>query len=114
LLLAGLKPELIVEIQKNMSASQNAIKFYLNRLRIRTHEYNNLEWRVDIKLASRSIRDIIEPEIMLKFDLKNDDETSSQVLKTDVVNLIHLTTSLEEALNEIKTNYCRRVIRNVV
>ena len=80
-----------------------------------TLSFNDLEWRLDIKLASRSLRKLVEPEILLKLNLKKGENTTeTHVLQTDVVNLIHLTNSLEEALNEIKTNYCRRIFRNVV
>lgn len=84
-------------------------------LKIETLSYENLEWRLDIKLATRSLRKLVEPEIILKLDLKkSDSEKQTEILQTDIINLVHLTNSLEDALNEIKTNYCRRVFRNIV
>lgn len=117
LVLMGIQSELIPNIQTSIESNQSQIKVYLSNLKVNTVEYKNLEWRVDVKLASRAIKDIIEPEIILKLDLKNnnnDNTTTSKLLKTDIVNLVHLTNSLDDALNEIKTNYCRRVFRNVV
>lgn len=76
--------------------------------------YKNIDWRIDVKLATRSIRNIIEPEIVLKLDLEKDKQIESLVLQTDPLNLKHLADSLDEALSEIRTNYCRRVFKNIV
>lgn len=114
LVLAGLKSELIGEIEASLKANMGQMKPHLSSMKLKPLEYNNLEWRVDINLGSRSIREIVEPEIILKFDLKKGDEIATEVLKTDVVNLVHLTNSLDEALNEIKTHYVRRVLKNIV
>jgi len=70
---------------------------------------------VDIKLATRSLNKLIEPEIILKLNLSKgpNKQLESHLLQTDVTNLVHLTNSLEDALNEIKTNYCRKVFRSI-
>ena len=114
LVLSGLKPELIAEVEQNVNSNLKQIRTNLTGMRLNTVEYSNLEWRVDLNLASRSARETVEPEIILKLDLKSGEETSSEILKTDVVNLVHLTNSLEDALNEIKTHYVRRVMKNIV
>lgn len=114
MVLSGLKPELIAEVEQNVNSNLKQIRTNLAGMRLNTVEYSNLEWRVDLNLASRSARETVEPEIILKLDLKSGEETSSEILKTDVVNLVHLTNSLEDALNEIKTHYVRRVMKNIV
>lgn len=118
LVLSGLKPELIAEVEQNINTNLKQIRTNLTGMRLKSVEYSNLEWRVDLNLASRSIRETVEPEIILKLDLKRSDQdettTTSEILKTDVVNLVHLTNSLEDALNEIKTHYVRRVMKNIV
>lgn len=116
LVLTGIKPDLIGEIEKSLLSNSMQIRNNLNGMRLKTVEYSNVEWRVDVNLATRAVREIIEPEIVLKLDMKSgqDDQITSEVLKTDVVNLVHLTNSLEDALNEIKTHYVRRVMKNIV
>ena len=37
---------------------------------------------------------------------------TDNIIQTDPLNLINITNKLEEALNEIRTNYCRRVFKN--
>jgi hypothetical protein len=39
--------------------------------------------------------------------------SESTLLQTDPANLLHITKSLEEALAEIKTQHCRRIMRNI-
>lgn len=91
-----------------------------------------------MQIAQRSIRNIISPEILLNLKLQkrvsidnrackaekyNEDDDNIQffdndsienmLLQTDPLNLINLTNKLEEALNENKSNYPRRIIKNV-
>lgn len=40
-------------------------------------------------------------------------DTDSQIFQTDPVNLVHLTSELENALAEMKTAHCRRIVRNI-
>jgi hypothetical protein len=115
LTLFGIKPELIAQIERSIIANSKRIHVYLSKLKLDTLAFHDLEWRLDIKVASRSLRRQVEPEILLKFDLsKQQQQLETKVLQTDIVNLNHLTSCLEDALNEIKSNYCRRVFRSVV
>ena len=45
--------------------------------------------------------------------IKFTDETKTQVLQIDPANLLHMTKTLEAALAEIKTQHCRRIMRNI-
>ena len=65
------------------------------------------------QLASRSLRHQITPTITFKLHTKDCGKTSTQVLQTDPVNLVHLTKVLDEALQEMKSPYCRRIVRNI-
>ena len=112
---AGLKEEIINELFTSCSSNMEMIQNYLEKLKLDTFSFRNLEWRVDLKFGSRMITKSLETEIMFKLDLQNDaKQKETHILQTDPVNLIHLTNSLEDALNEIKSNYCRRVIKNIV
>ncbi|NP_001088873.1 uncharacterized protein LOC496217 [Xenopus laevis] len=77
-----------------------------------TH-YDNMDWRLDVQLASRSLRHQIKPTITMKLHLKQNQELSTQVLQTDPATLMHLIQELEQALAEMKTNHCRRIVRNI-
>ena len=113
--MAGLNSDLTEEILESSKANFNQIQNYLKDCKIETTSFKSLEWRVDTKVASRSVKKSVEPEIMLKLNLaKNENETENHIIKADVVNLVNMTNTLEEALNELRTNYCRKVFRKGV
>lgn len=66
-----------------------------------------------IKLASRSLRQQIKPSVTLKLHLKQNGDHTTEVLQSDPATLLHLVQQLEQALEEMKTNHCRRVVRNI-
>lgn len=111
----GVKTELIEEIITSANENSALIGTYIENIKIETKSFSDLEWRIDIKTATKSARKIIEPEIILKLNLTGDNQQKeTHLLQTDIVNLVHLTNSLDEALNEIKSNYCRRIFKNLV
>lgn len=99
------------------------LKFYLdNRLEIRRilddvgiilPHYEHLEWRFDVKVASRFLEYQTRPEVLLRFHINHGDRVEAVCLQADPVNLVHLTRVLEEALAELKTAHCRRITRNI-
>ncbi|PIK43193.1 hypothetical protein BSL78_19949 [Apostichopus japonicus] len=75
--------------------------------------YCNLEWRLDVEFASRTLRHQAIPSILMKLHTEDEGQKSTQILQTDPVNLVHLTKSLEQALAEVKSQHSRRIIRNI-
>ncbi|XP_046580619.1 COMM domain-containing protein 2-like [Haliotis rubra] len=75
--------------------------------------YHDLEWRFDVQLASRSLRRQTTPQILCKLHLKDCGKDERHVMITDPVNLVHMTKVLDEALQEMKSPYCRRIVRNI-
>lgn len=65
------------------------------------------------QVASRSLKNQVEPIITMKLHTQHHDQVTSTLLQTDPVNLIHLTQQLEEALNEAKSQHTRRIERNI-
>lgn len=102
---------------------QTLLQLYLqNRKEIRTilsemsmdlPHYHNLEWRFDVQLASRSMRRQTTPIVLFKLHTEESGLRETTVLQTDPVNLVHMTKVLDEALQEIKSSYCRRILRNI-
>lgn len=93
--------------------NQQEIRKTLTEMSMELPQYHNLEWRFDIQVASRNLRHQITPLITLKLHIKDGDKIETKVLQTDPTNLVHLTRTLEEALNEMKTSHCRRIVRNI-
>ncbi|XP_052703752.1 COMM domain-containing protein 2-like [Crassostrea angulata] len=102
---------------------QTLLEIYLqNRQEIRTilsemtmdlPHYHNLEWRFDVQLASRSLRRQTTPTVLFKLHTEDSGVKDTTILQTDPVNLLHLTKVLDEALQEMKSPYCRRIVRNI-
>lgn len=75
--------------------------------------YHNLEWRFEVKLASRSLSHQMEPVVLLKLHTDDCGIQQTKVLEADPTNLVHLTQTLGAALEEMKSSHCRRILRNV-
>ncbi|KAM3876504.1 COMM domain-containing protein 2 [Diretmus argenteus] len=76
--------------------------------------YCNLEWRLDVLLASRSLRQQVVPMVTMKLLLSTGGGNHSvRVVQTDPATLQHLITTLEAALASMKTNHARRILRNI-
>ena len=76
--------------------------------------YKNLEWRLDVKLASRALYNQLDPSILLK--LATDDSNGSnqiELLKVDISMLNKLISELEMALSEDKVKHVQRFLRNI-
>jgi len=114
LILSGLNQDLVEEIFTYSQTNEKLMLNYLESMKLETPSYNEIEWRIDVKTATKSLNKMCQPEILMKLSL-NDSNLNKKVhvLQTDPVNLEHLINSLDEALNEIKTNYCRRIFRNI-
>ncbi|XP_013780823.1 COMM domain-containing protein 2-like [Limulus polyphemus] len=85
----------------------------LSSLNMNLLQYSSLEWRFDVQIASRCLRQQVTPLIILKLDLCKDGKKQPVVLQTDPCNLVHLTETLEEALTEVKSQHTRRMMRNI-
>ena len=66
-----------------------------------------------LKLSSRALRQQVTPSVLLKLHTRNGDQVTSQLLQTDVVNLVHLTQVLEQALDATKLSAYRKLQRNL-
>ena len=75
--------------------------------------YDNLEWRLDIQLATRSLHNQITPVIRMKLHTSNGEDCKTHLVQTDPINLLHMSRVVNEALDEMKSNHVRRVLRNI-
>ncbi|XP_046883503.1 COMM domain-containing protein 2 [Hypomesus transpacificus] len=90
------------------------IRSILSQLSPSLPHYHNLEWRLDVQLASRALRQQVKPVVTFKLHLEdNKGVKRARVLQTDPATLLHLISNLETALAELKTNHCRRILRNI-
>ena len=81
--------------------------------------FQSMSWRLDIELASRSVRNLNRPVYMIdiktKQKLSNEQTmtTESHLFNTDYATLAYITEELERAVKESKTVHARRITRYV-
>lgn len=112
-LAVGLSQELNDCLLEFYLDNRDEIRGILDDMSLVLPHYDDLEWRFDVQLASRSLSYQTVPKIMMKFHLKSGVKEDMKVLQTDPVNLLHMTQVLEGALAEIKSAHCRRITRNI-
>ncbi|NXS17104.1 COMD2 protein, partial [Mystacornis crossleyi] len=109
----GFSEELNKSLLQLYLDNRKEIRSILGELVPRLPSYHSLEWRLDVQLASRSLRQQIKPAVTMKLHLNQNEDQTAQVLQTDPATLLHLIQQLEQALGEMKMNHCRRIVRNM-
>ncbi|XP_019639685.1 PREDICTED: COMM domain-containing protein 2-like [Branchiostoma belcheri] len=94
-------------------SNRGEIRTVLSEMSMDLPHYHNLEWRLEVTVAGRTLRHQVTPRLMMKLHTQDSGEKDVQVLQTDPVNLLHLTQVLEGALSEMKSTHCRRIVRNI-
>nr|XP_057929675.1 COMM domain-containing protein 2 [Doryrhamphus excisus] len=97
--------------------NQSEIRSILSLVPSNLPAYHNMEWRLDVQLASRSLRQQVVPLLTTRLLLTHRRgsciEHSSRVLQMDLTTLLHLISILEDALGALKTTHARRILRNI-
>ncbi|NXM70376.1 COMD2 protein, partial [Serilophus lunatus] len=109
----GFSDELNKSLLQLYLDNRKEIRGILGELSPRLPSYHSLEWRLDVQLASRSLRQQIKPAVTMKLYLNQNEGQTAQVLQTDPATLLHLIQQLEQALGQMKTNHCRRIVRHM-
>ncbi|KAG1714225.1 COMM domain-containing protein 2 [Nymphon striatum] len=113
ILTLGMKEGIIEVLLKFYKDNVDELRTILAGMQLLLPQYNNLEWRLDVQLASRSLHHQMEPIITLKLNVNDKGQNEDIVLQTDPVNLKHMSQVFEQALQELKTQHCRRIIRHI-
>lgn len=112
-LLLGFSEEMIKELLQVYLDNRKEIRQMMSDISMDLPHYQDLEWRLDVQVSSRTLKRQTEPDIVMKLVTSDDGQSSAKVLETDPVNLLHLTNRLEAALRESRSQHCRRIMRNI-
>lgn len=135
-LLGGFDADVANYLYAQFQANVKMLRTTLGKMSMELPQYHNLEWRLDVQVASRSLHRQLNPTYLVQLDIKDGDGALSHaltwrsltserfplvareavrphLLQTDPASLNHLTQALETALNEMKTAYARRIVRNI-
>jgi len=91
---------------------RDEVRRILDGLSVKLPDYKSLEWRLDVQVASRALKQQAEPIVTMKLSLGGH-EPAVHALQTDPSTLQHMTSELEQALKEMRTPHYRRVTRGV-
>lgn len=93
---------------------KNEISDALTSIGFKVPEYHDMDWRVEVQIASRALLKQVTPLITMDLSVKSaDNEIEHILLQTDPVNLVYLAHELEEALQEGRSQYVRRISRAI-
>ncbi|XP_017573347.1 COMM domain-containing protein 2 isoform X2 [Pygocentrus nattereri] len=112
-LVLGFSEELNKLLLQLYLENRKEIRQILGELAPSLPHYQNLEWRLDVQLASRALRQQVKPTVTMKLHLKSGGTQTARLFQTDPATLLHLLQELERALAEVKSNHCRRILRNI-
>ncbi|XP_071399294.1 COMM domain-containing protein 2 [Centroberyx affinis] len=116
-LVLGFSEELNEVLLQLYLQHRSQIRSILSLLPPHPPAYHNLEWRLDVQVATRSIRQQVVPMVTMRLLLATGGgihgNHSARVVQTDPSTLLHLITTLEAALAAMKTNHARRILRNI-
>lgn len=134
LALAGFEEETVDILTQFVTSKRNFIEGSIKTANIRAYRLVNIEWRLEVKLASRAVmkqsqvvvtmklylhtepknenRDLLEDINDSNAEIHEDEKRNRKdlLVQTDLNTLTHMIHSLEEALMESRT----RRIRNIV
>jgi len=113
LLVLGFSTSLNGQLKELYLLQRPEIRTIQRQLSVGLPHYRNLDWRLEVQLASRTLHNQLEPTFTLCFHTEENGEKRTHYLQTDYVNLKHVAEELEVALKEIKSPYCRRLMRNI-
>jgi len=108
----GLSEEVNKALLNLYLENRTEIRRILDSMDIQLHAYKNLEWRLDVQVASRALRQQMEPIIVMKLDVEGQ-TPNSHLLQTDPTTLNHIVDELEAALKEMRASHYRRVTRGL-
>nr|XP_022904734.1 COMM domain-containing protein 2 [Onthophagus taurus] len=77
--------------------------------------YNNLDWRFEVQVASRSLLHQCQPLVAMNLTLTTEKSAINETIKENIylqsnlTNLLHVTEELEKALVASKSRHARRI-----
>eukprot|EP00002_Diphylleia_rotans_P035807 TRINITY_DN7846_c0_g2_i1.p1 TRINITY_DN7846_c0_g2~~TRINITY_DN7846_c0_g2_i1.p1 ORF type:complete len:201 (-),score=56.39 TRINITY_DN7846_c0_g2_i1:266-868(-) len=109
----GLPKEVNEELYQMYVENRKDIRALLSESKLSLPHYQNLDWRLDVTLASRTQKQQTTPVYFLNLAIEDEGVTTTHVLQADPANLRHVCNELETALNELRTSRCQRILRNI-
>lgn len=94
--------------------NKDTIRRISGNLGMTLQSYRDVKWRINSQIASRSLRQQAEPQLIMKLEtLDVNSNDSSILLQTDPTTLARITEQLDAALKAVKMSHYRRITRAI-
>jgi hypothetical protein len=104
-------------VASHYSQNVKQLRDIIATTKLTTPHYKDLEWRLDVQVASRSVRQQVKPTYLLKLHTHAKgspvEDTEPTVMEADYASLKHITTELQAALQEANSLHQRRLARYI-
>ncbi|XP_044750435.1 COMM domain-containing protein 2-like [Coccinella septempunctata] len=107
-------------LNKFFQSKKSEVIKILHQLSVKEPHFDNLEWRLEVVVASRCMLKQANPILTMDLSLKTQKENcvdytiDHHIIQTDVNNLNHICNELETALKESKSRHCRKLQRTLM
>lgn len=103
--------QLITKYYKMKLAS---LRSYISNTQMKIQQYHNLDWRLNLQLATRCARHNIKPSFLLELETEDaDGNPCVQMMESDYANMKHISDELDRALAETRAKHANRIFRYV-
>jgi len=114
IVILGFPDELNSSLLDLYLTNRHAVRELLDRMSMKLPQYQNMKWRLDAQVASRTLKRQVEPTVVIQLETVGAEDVAKTILmQTDPVTLGHITNQLEAALKTVKTSHFRKVTRAV-
>jgi len=98
-------------LKRAYSQQKVEIRAVLSELSLQLPHYDDLEWRLDVGVSTRSAHhQAVQPLYLLRLSTS---DGKQQILQADPLTLSNMCSQLEAAISQLKASSSRRVIRNI-
>lgn len=103
--------ERVAAVVEAHAANWRRVRQYLSDSGPQLPHYADVSWRIDVQLASRTLRKRVEPTFLLRLDTEPGGR--QQMLQADYASLQHVVEQLEDAARQARTSHAKRVLRYI-
>eukprot|EP00300_Choanocystis_sp_HF-7_P040785 c7305_g1_i1.p1 GENE.c7305_g1_i1~~c7305_g1_i1.p1 ORF type:complete len:204 (+),score=40.86 c7305_g1_i1:48-659(+) len=109
----GVVPQHAPTIQQFFSENSAQIRKLLADFETSFTRYKDFQWRLDVQLASRFVHDQTLPQFLLQLRTETKGEIGCHLLQADFATMQEVANELENAMAELKSAHCGRVLKYI-
>mmetsp|Transcript_14578 Transcript_14578/g.35564 ORF Transcript_14578/g.35564 Transcript_14578/m.35564 type:complete len:199 (+) Transcript_14578:102-698(+) len=104
-----LEKERAAILYKFYVANLDSMRSILSTSSKRLPHYNNLNWRLELEMSSRTLHHKVKPSFLLELTTKDETGEKAELMQCDYSVMKHVCDQLEVALKDLNSSHCRRM-----